>query len=260
VTQALARLRPDCTVTLLAVDRSRGWMLSADAGATLRSTSASVEQIEHWLQLLPLYVELQLEMTDHVPELLALGMPDRRLARLPRLYDELIDAAEDLRVGLEPGLTHDEYRQLRELRPRVAAWCEQLASYALPETLAHEEVHDANVLFDGGRYIFTDWSDSSIAHPFFSTLVMLRASAHRLELPEDGPEIRRVRDAYLEPWTKFATRDKLLEAFGLAYRLAMVNRALSWQYGTGNLAAQHKQAYAAYVPGWLQDFLAAGAA
>lgn len=255
LTQALARWRPDCTVPLLAVDLDRGWLLSADAGMTLRSASPSADQIEHWLKVLPLYVELQLEMVEHVPELLALGMFDRRLAKLPQLYTQLMEANESLRVGLEPGLTPEEYRRLRDLRLPVAAWCEQLADYGLPETLTHEEVHDANVLVSNDRYIFTDWSDSSVAHPFFTMLVTLRAASHRLKLAEDGPEMIRLRDAYLEPWTKFETRVKLSAAFELAYRLAMVNRALSWHLGTGSLAKHHKEPYADFVPGWLQDFL-----
>jgi hypothetical protein len=64
-----------------------------------------------------------------------------------------------------------------------------------------------------------------------------------------------LRDAYLEPWTKFETREKLLAAFELAYRLAMVNRALSWHYATGSLSKRHKEPYADAVPEWLQDFL-----
>jgi hypothetical protein len=255
LTQALARWRPDCTVRLLGVDLDRGWLLSADAGATLRSASPSVEQIEHWLKILPLYVELQLQMVDHVPELLAIGMIDRRLAKLSQQYDQLMEAVEDLRVGLAPGLSSEEYRSLRDLRSRVVVLCDQLASYGLPETLTHEEVHDANVLVSGDRYIFTDWSDSSISHPFFTMLVTIRAAAHRLRLAEDGPEMQRLRDAYLEPWTKFETRGKLTAAFEIAYRLAMVNRALSWQQALGGLSKRIREPYADSVPGWLQDFL-----
>ena len=255
LTQALARWRPDCTVPILAVDLDRGWLLTADAGPTLRSADQSAGQIEHWLKVLPLYVELQLEMVDRVPELLRLGMPDRRLTTLPHLYTRLMDETDSLRVGQDVGLTPEEYRRLQDLRTRVAAMCEQLAAYELPETLTHEEVHDANVLVNNDRYIFTDWSDSSIAHPFFTMLVTLRAAAHRLKLAEDGPELIRVRDAYLEPWTKFEPRGKLMAAFALAYRLAMVNRALSWHTGLASLAQRHKQPYADSVPGWLQDFL-----
>ena len=255
LTQALARWRPDCTVPVLAVDLDQGWLLTADAGTTLRDIGRTPGQVEHWLKVLPLCAELQIEMAARVPELLALGMPDRRLSILPQLYAQLLEDSDNLRVGLEPGLTPEEFQRLRDLQPGVAGLCEQLASAGLPETLTHEEVHDGNVLVNGRRYIFIDWSDSSVAHPFFTMLVTIRAAAHRLELAEEGPEMIRLRDAYLEPWTRFATRPTLLSAFGQAYRLGMANRALSWQLGTGSLAAKHKEPYADAVPGWLQDFL-----
>ena len=255
LTQALACWRPDCTVPVIAVDLDQGWLLTADAGITLRDIGRSPGQVEHWLKVLPLCAELQIEMAARVPELLTLGMPDRRLVMLPQLYAQLMEDTDNLRVGLEPGLTAEEYQRLRDLRPHLAGLCEQLASAGLPETLTHEEVHDGNVLVNGDRYIFIDWSDSSVAHPFFTMLVTIRAVAHRLELAEYGPEMMRLRDAYLEPWTTFATRPTLLAAFRQAYRLGMANRALSWQFGTGTAAAHHKQLYADAVPGWLQDFL-----
>lgn len=255
VTQALAGWRPDCTVPLLAVDLDQGWMLSLDAGVTLRTASPSADQVEDWVRILPFYVDLQIEMAARVPELLALGMPDRRLAILPTLYTNLLASTADLRVGQDAGLTPDEYQRLLDLRPEVAALCAQLASYGLPATLTHEEVHDANVLVSGNHCIFTDWSDASVAHPFFTILVTLRAAAHRLKLAEDGPAMLRVRDAYLEPWTRFTTRSEISSAFTLAYRLAMINRALSWQQGLSNAPEKEKAPYADSVPGWLQDFL-----
>ncbi len=255
LTQALLQWRPDCTVPLLAVDLDRGWLLSADAGATFRSLNQPAEQINHWLKALPLFAELQIQMADRVPEILALGVPDRRLANLENLYADLLEGNENLRVGLDQGLEPYEFERLHVMQPQFADWCGELCSFGLPETLTHEEIHENNVLVKGDRYIFTDWSDSSITHPFFSMLVTLRATAFWLKRAEDGPEIQRMRDAYLEPWTEFTTREKLLNALKLAYHLAMVNRALSWNEGTGSLTEQEKEEYADCVPGWLQDFL-----
>lgn len=255
LTQFLTQIRPDCTVPVLAIERDRGWVLTPDAGKTVRSADPTATQVEHWLKLLPPYAEFQMQMAEHVPDALTMGMPDRRLAQLPGLYDELMGAHENLRVGLEPGLTAEEHERLLALRPRLVLWCEQLASYGLPETLTHEELHDANVLVNGDRYIYTDWSDSCVGHPFFTLLVTIRAAAHRLKLEEGGPEMKRLRDAYLEPWTQFAPREQSLEAFRLAYKLGMLNRALSWHHGTGSLAMKYKEPYLDYVPGWLQDFL-----
>ena len=260
LTQALARWRPDCTVPLLGVDFERGWMLSADAGITLRSLTRAPDQLEHWFAILPLYSQLQIEMADHLDELLALGLRDHRPVHLPQQYAELLEDTESLLLGQESGLTADEYRRLCDLRDGVLRLCRQLDGYGLPETLVHEEVHENNVIFGSGRYTFTDWSDCSVAHPFFSMLVTERTLVHWLSLDENGPELQRVRDAYLEPWTTYAPRAELLEALRLAYRLGMVNRALSWHHGLAMLSKEQKAEYADNVPGWLQDFLRAESA
>ena len=257
LTQALALWRPDCTVPLLGVDLERGWLLSADAGNTLRSIGQTPDQVDHWLKALPIYAGLQIEMTEHVDELLSFGMPDRRLAILPGLYSQLLEETNSLRIGLELGLTPEEHRTLLDLRPRFAQLCAELDSLGLPATLTHEEIHENNVLFNGERYVFTDWSDSSVAHPFFTMIVTLRAASHWLKLDEFGPEMMRMRDAYLEPWTKFAARKDLLSAFNLAYRLGMANRALSWNEALRSLTEIQIEPYNDSVPGWLQDFLQA---
>jgi hypothetical protein len=256
LTEALSRWRPDVTVPVIAVDADRGWFLSEEAGVTLRSAHPGVEQVEHWVKLLPICAEMQIELAARVPELLGFGMPDRRLAKLPQLYAEILDPAnENLRVGQEPGLTVDEYDRLKALAPRLRIWSEELAAFGIAETLTHEEVHDANVLVEGERYIFADWSDSSVAHPFFTMVVTIRAAAYRLKLSESGPEMQRLRDAYLEPFERFAVRTQLLDAFSRAYRLGMLNRALSWNNGTGALPLRLKEQDADAVPEWLQDFL-----
>jgi hypothetical protein len=258
LTEALSRWRPDLTVPLIAIDRPRGWFLSEDAGRTLREAYPGDDQVEHWIRLLPQYAELQLQMASHLEEMLRLGMFDRRLEKLPQLYSEILEPNENLRVGLAPGLTPDEHARLLALKPQLTAWCIELAAFGLPETLTHEEVHDANVLVAGDRYIFVDWSDSSVAHPFFSMVVTIRAAAYRLKLDESGPEMRRIRDAYLEPWAHFGSRSELIAAYVLAYRLGMLNRALSWHHGTGALPLRLKQEDADAVPEWLQDFLKGG--
>jgi hypothetical protein len=255
LTTALARWRPDCTVPVVAVELEQGWILSTDAGVTLRSRGQTPEQLDHWMKVLPLYSQFQIDLTARVPELLAFGMNDRRLEHLPDLYAQLMQDTDTLMIGLESGLSQSEYQRLIEWQPRFAESCQELADYGLPDTLVHEEVHENNVLVQDGRYTFTDWSDSSVAHPFFSIIVTVRSIAHWLKLDENGPELMRVRDAYLEPWTKYDTRARLSKALDLAYRLGMVNRALSWHHGTASLSEKHKAAYADNVPGWMQDYL-----
>jgi hypothetical protein len=254
LTQKLVQLRPDCMVRLLAVDLERGWTLSADSGDTLRSFIRSVDDLPQWDNVLPFYADFQIDLAQHLPDLLLTGAPDRRLELFPNLYRKLLEDTENLRVENPPGLSSEEHRHLLKLQSEVEDMCLQLDSYGLPETICHEEVHDANVILDGERVIFTDWADSSVAHPFFTMLVTIRSAAYRAGLDQDAPEMAHLRDIYLEPWSSFGSPTELREALDIAYRLAMINRSLSYHLSMAKLPEEYKIENDA-IPGWLQDFL-----
>jgi hypothetical protein len=255
LTEALSRWDPAHTAPLIAVDVEQGWILTEDAGVMIRMSGDTATQYEHMVALLAPYAEFQKPMAARVPDLLAMGVEDRRLAVLPALYRQLLADEEQLRVGLELGLTANEYARAQALEPQVQEWCQQLAEMGIPETLAHEELTLPNVLVGERGYTYIDWSDSSVAHPFFSMVVTLRSTAYWLKLEPHGAEMQRMVDAYLEPWTTFASRARVNEAFEVGIRLGILNRALSWQNTVRHLSAEQKQEYLDYVPDWLKDFL-----
>lgn len=226
-----------------------------DGGTTLRSIHQSDRDIRHWHKALPLYAEVQIEISRHSHELLTLGVPDQRLAVLPALYEKLLADTEALCIDLPEGLTSDEYQRLREFTPPFAALCEQLASYRIPETLQHDDLHSSNVFVRDGHYFFFDWSDSCVAHPFFTMVCTLRSIAYHFELVDKAPELAQLIDLYLEQWTNYGSRENLLDAFKLAHRLGMVCRALTWYRIVSDLDAPFKKEHAESVPGWLQEFL-----
>lgn len=240
--------KPALTVPLLAVDIPRGWMLSADAGPTLRTQLHAAADLQRFHPLLRRYADLQKALATRVPDMLSLGVPDRRLQRLPLLYDDLLQDESALRLGLDPGLSREQHRRLVDLRPRFADACVALGAAHLRETLTHEEVHSGNVL--------TDWSDASIAHPFLTMLVTLRSAAYWLQVPESHPEVQRLREVYLEAWVEFASPAALQTAFDLAYRVAMVNRSLSYRSILGPLPDAYRVENDA-THGWLLDYLEA---
>jgi hypothetical protein len=82
VTALLAAARPDAVPTLLATDRARGWLLLADGGERLREAIERERHLGRWLDVLPLYAGLQIDVAPHAEELLRLGAPDRRLQAL----------------------------------------------------------------------------------------------------------------------------------------------------------------------------------
>jgi Phosphotransferase enzyme family len=257
LTQALSRWRPDCMPELLAIDLERSWMLLRDSGVSLRSLIQAEQDIRLWHTVLPLYADVQIELASRLPDLLVLGALDRRLATLAGQYQELLDDTDAMLIDQPEGLTSEEYRQLRALAPRFAELCERLAGYRVPETLHHDDFHDGNIFVRDGRYVFADWGESCVAHPFCTLVVTLRGIAYRQGWGEDAPELAQLRDAYLAPWTRFESWENLREAFALAQRVGKVCRALTWHRVVSQLEEPFKSADADAVPGWLQLFLAA---
>jgi phosphotransferase family enzyme len=215
LTVRLFELAPDHVTSIVDADLDRAWMLMRDAGTRLRELVLTPSDLRHWELALPRYAELQLTATPIAEELLALGVPDARLAVLPEQLRAVL--AEPVR-----GMPVAEQERALEALPEFEALCRELAAYGIAETIQHDDLHDGQVFVRNGRYVFFDWGDSCISHPFHSLTVNLRAAAAKLDLEPGGPEVRRLRDAYLEPF------GGLGEAADLAYRTGTVGRALAW--------------------------------
>jgi hypothetical protein len=256
LTQALAGWRPDLLPNVLAIDDVRGWMITADAGPMLRTiTRTDPPNLAPWLDILPRYAELQIEMIPRASELLAIGAFDHRLATLPEHLALMLADEEALRTGPPEGLSDDEIERLHALTPRVAALCAELAGYGIPETLQHDDFHDGNIFIGNGHVTLADWAECCVAHPFFSLRVTLAASAHFAGLSKDAPPILAMRDAYLEPWTCFASRDDVRSAVRLSERLAILSRARVWHRLVTRLTGAERDQEAEMVPANLRRFL-----
>ena len=215
LTAKLFELKPDRVTEVVDIDAGRGWMLMRDAGRRFREVVLTRADLRHWELALPRYAELQLAAAPLGDELLALGVPDSRLSVLPGQLRAVL--AQPVR-GLEP---EDQERLLAAL-PKFEDMCGELAEYGIPETIQHDDLHDGQVFLRDGGYLFFDWGDSCVSHPFHSLTVALRANAAKFELEPGGAELRRLRNAYLEPFSD------LQEAADLAYWTGTVGRALAW--------------------------------
>lgn len=210
----IAARRPDVVPPLLAADTAAGWLLMADAGETLRVVAQRERSLDRWYEVLPLYAGVQLDLAGDVDDLLALGVPDRRLATLPQAYERLVDE-----VGAD--------RRFRDAVPMVADLCAQLAEYGLPELLQHDDLHDAQVFVRDGRHLLMDWGDACVSHPFFTLSVTLEGVlAWGLDDVAGSVDTAPLRDAYLAPYAERFTGD-LVAATRLALRLGWVCRAVN---------------------------------
>jgi hypothetical protein len=242
---ALTRIAPGATLPPLAVDAGKGWLLTADAGPTLRETVTADRRIAVWTGMLTAYAELQRSTAPHVPELIALGVPDQRPPTLPGALAGLL-ADQRIRTEVDPAVP--------ALAGEFGAWCAELAADGIPAALQHDDLHDDNVFAD---LRFFDWGDAGIGHPFGSLLVTLNVIHDTLDPADRARDLPRLRDAYLEPWTGTAGPAALRRSVTLACRVTRVSRAVAWQRALRGAAVGVDDQFRTAPAAWLNELPAA---
>ena len=196
-------------------------MLMGDADTQLCELIARERQMTRWLEVLPLYAGVQIDLAESVEALIGLGTPDLRLATLPTHYARLVAQLE--------GGPPDELARLQASVSTVADLCLELAAYGLRETIQHDDLDDEQIYVHDGRYLLLDWGDACVSHPFFSMSVTLEGViAWGVDDIRGAVEIEPFRDAYLKPFLSenLEQRD-LVAACSIALRLGWVCRAVN---------------------------------
>ncbi len=231
LTALLASRRPDRLPEAIAVEGPR--LLTRDAGRRLRTHLDDGEAAPSWEELLALQAELQLDFAPQADEALALGTPDARPALLPTLAAEL------------PG----GGTRVEAVRRAV----EGLGD-SVPVSVVHTEAHDGNLFVRDGHVRVLDWAEALVSHPFVGAVLPLRFAAERLGAAPGSAEVERLRDAYLEPFTRCAPLPALREQFGHGYLLGTLVRALSWHVALRSQPRERAVALGDPVAAWLELF------
>jgi hypothetical protein len=254
LTLALSQLWPTAVPRVLAINRQHAWMLMEDAGTLLSDDRERARSIDCWREVLPRYARMQIEAVEHTPFLLEHGCPDHRLENLPAILEQALAHQDMLLLGEPDGLSADEYTRLCTLVEQLPALCSKLASYSIPETLHHDDLHAGNIMVsDDDNYIFFDWAESFIAHPFYTMVIIQRYTRHAYEYSDEQLDV--LRDIYLAEWTKYGSIERLREAFEHAQQLGKLCRALTWYNYICNLEPQEYQKYRDAWPAWLKVFM-----
>ena len=181
-------------------------------------------------------------------------MWDQVAASYAEMQIELVPAAHDLPApDARPGT-------LAQTGDAAAtALIEQLGD-AIPPSLALYGSHGDNICLRQGAAVFIDWKSAVYGHPFCGLHTLLLKLVDRFRAVVGGPDVMRIRDAYLEPWTAFAPIAELRRAFGLAnalapfYKVLKVERALEseifpieWRERYSRKAARYRAIFEALV-------------
>lgn len=222
--RALQRWSPHDAPPVQKVDTGRGWALTQDVGERLGGVLKQDPDVAHLLVPMRRYAALQRKLTEHVDDMIAIGLPDARPHNVTGLFDDVVAHAPS---GVLDG---DVVRKARKQLSKLTRWAEELEGFGVPVSIDHQDLHPGNILGQAADARPFDWGDACVAHPFGSLLVPLRAFPDFLGRPVDGPEAGRLRAAYLKEWLADGqlTAGQLERAALLAMRLTMVMRAHTW--------------------------------
>lgn len=210
---------------VIAINNALDCFLMADAGNPLRNLLKKKYPINLIGKALDSYATFQYEAVRHVDDLLSLGVPDWRLAKLPHLYQDLISKRELLEIE---GLELSEIDKLQNLHSNFTDLCNLLSNYKIPETIEHGDFHDNNILIKDYHLTINDWGDAVISQPFFSLISLLESASRNHKLTEKSDTYNELQATYLNKWLEYETKENVLKAFELAKRLWPIKFALSF--------------------------------
>jgi hypothetical protein len=223
LTHALSAADPDHFPRPLAVDSRRGCLLMRDFGGI---TLDKIGDLATWEAALRDFAQVQIDSITHLALLQKMGIATRSIEQLRRQSAELFADRAAALPGLPAGLSNADRAALDALQPRIGALLDELASYRLPLTLEHGDFWPGQVIHTARGNVFIDWSDSSIAHPFFSLLLFLEEVEDYF--PDEDDVRLRLRDAYLGPWRRHSGNIDIEHAFELAQPLGALHHALTY--------------------------------
>jgi hypothetical protein len=225
--ELLGARRSDLVPRLIAGDRARAWMLLADAGERMRELESRPGHLERWEEAVSLYAQLQLDVAVDADRFAEAGVPDRRGSTAAQ-FGRVLEDERATKPTAADALEDAEIDRLRALVPRLARDEQDLDALGLPYSIQHDDLHDANIFVSGGQYRIIDWGDACVANPLLSLTIALAVVAHRFGVDADAPEVARVRDAYLEPFTRLTTSKKLLDAVDTTTRVGYACNTIKW--------------------------------
>ncbi len=193
---------------VIAANLEQHCFLMQDAGIQLHEYFKENFQADILIQAMHNYSTLQIMTPSRVGLFLDMGVPDWRLEKLPKLYQDLISHETLL---LDDGLNKNELMRLKNLESKLLSICDQLSSYLIKETFGHADFHDKNILINTktSQITLIDLGEVVITHPFFSFHNCLHRAKENFSL--SNAQYQQLRLACFKPWLALDTEEHLFE-------------------------------------------------
>jgi hypothetical protein len=174
-------LEADCVPQLIGGEPGRVLMTHINGTDGYSATGPAL------VEMMDLLIKLQLSCLSKVPELLSLGLPDRRLRSIWPRFAQVVD-------DQCCSLSTTDLRQLDQLLQQMDTRLADLESCGVPDTLVHGDFHPGNVRGAPGRHVILDWGDSAVGHPLTDELAFAR--------PLTDEDRQRVAPAWSAAWRR----------------------------------------------------------
>ena len=222
--QALAELVPGDVDPPLAIDASRGWMLTRDHGPSLGELHEPT--VADWQEVVSQTAAVQRALVDQKAQLVGAGLPDYSPLTVPERFDWLIERLSKLPVAHPSHVSADLAGRLDRARPVIADAAQQLAESPVPSTFQHGDAHPENVYLDGSQLRLFDFGDAQWAFAFEAMCVPRGWISEKGLLPWEP-----IRDTYREHWDDLVTHREYEALWHAATITHSVNRSATWWRG-----------------------------
>jgi hypothetical protein len=138
-----------------------------------------------------------------------------RIAALVAYLDEAMVLQTSTRA---PRLSSSRLKVLEIALHRA---CSAQQELGVPDSLMHSDIGPGNILYDGHRYVFTDWSEANVGNPFITLEQMCVHAARQRTKPELW--VRALRDEYKACWREVLTEHQIDLSLQLAPLLSILS-------------------------------------
>ena len=214
VTAAVADRFPELSPRLVAVDRTRGWMLMEDLGDL---TLGAADSPDLWREAMRALARVQIEYANDPGSLESLGLERRSTSAISGTLRQWVQNPRDLGLHYASQRTQSALGRIEPHLDLVDQLCRKVESTGLPQTLDHGDLDAGNMFVREESPVIMDWSDASISNPLFAPALI--------------PQVARdssLADAFLAEWSEFFAMDRLQEAYEAAGPIAALERAFHY--------------------------------
>ena len=211
VCNLLSHIFKDRVPEVLAIDKDRRWQLTSDFGEPLDEDV----DLTVWYDAYQIWGKLQSLSVEHINKLRQSGCQSRSIDDLPaqliwHLRQPMIETI------LNNKNTVFDNNLLSKLETEV----HKLKEYSLPECLVHGDLHEGNMARSAESYLFFDWSDACITHPFMDGNFIYQFSETTLK--------NSLIKNYLSNWRHCLPESELQRAWETAEPVCYAHHTLSY--------------------------------